>query len=108
MVVQTSQYVAGCFYADTSGLFNARTTTLADEKDEKEKDGKDAAAALHGVIDADAQSQWLVLVRPQGILEVIPPLCIFILPRISSTDTVDLGSPQTDTRIFYFPLGSAC
>ena len=62
--VKASRYLAGCFFSDTSDLFQAQLVN----------DG--AANATKGVTPAqtsmmtEGPSQWLVLVRPQGIMEV--------------------------------------
>lgn len=60
---QTSKYIAGCFYADTSGVFQSKTNASA-EGPEK------TVTTLQSVVTAGTKSQWLVLVRPQGVMEV--------------------------------------
>jgi hypothetical protein len=72
---QTSQYVAGCFYTDTSGLFH----TIPGSAPPDEKEATVPTTTVHGVVDASAQSQWLVLVRPQGVLEVRMPYTFLLL-----------------------------
>lgn len=71
---KTSQYVTGCFYTDKLGLFNPIATANAPPPDEKDASN---TVTLHSVVDANAQSQWLFLVRPQGVLE------IWALPKLS-------------------------
>lgn len=62
-VLQTSRYLAGCFYMDMTGLFKEQYRNSAP--------GAEAATAtLQSVVNAGNNSQWLLLVRPQGILEV--------------------------------------
>ena len=63
---QSSRYIAGCFYTDTSGLFEAQLHTAAGTN------GVDTAttSTIQGAVNSDKRSQWLILVRPQGIMEV--------------------------------------
>ena len=58
---QTSRYLAGYFYTDTSGLFQ----TFLNEDAPPE-----TATTLQGAMNAGNKTQWLVLVRPQGVVEV--------------------------------------
>lgn len=60
---QTSKYIAGCFYADTSGVFQSKANASA-EGPEK------TVTTLQGAVTAGSKSQWLFLVRPQGVMEV--------------------------------------
>lgn len=60
---QASRYLAGCFYTDVSGLFEQHYHNSAPNADA-------ATATLQAVVNAGAKSQWLLLVRPQGVLEV--------------------------------------
>jgi cleavage and polyadenylation specificity factor subunit 1 len=61
---KASRYLAGCFFSDTSDLFQTQLVNHG------------AANATKGVTTAqtsmitESPSQWLVLVRPQGIMEV--------------------------------------
>ena len=59
---QTSKYLAGYFYTDTSGLFQTYV----------KEDGA-AETTVQGAMNAGTKSQWLVLVRPQGVVEVRAP-----------------------------------
>lgn len=69
MPVQTSRYLAGYFYTDTSGLFQ----TFLNE----EVPAETPTSTLQGAMNAGSRSQWLVLVRPQGVVEVRAPTLNF-------------------------------
>ena len=62
MDIQSSRYLAGCFYTDTTGLlesnFENSTTPVG------------VTSTLSAAVNAGSKGQWLVLVRPQGIVEV--------------------------------------
>lgn len=65
-LLQTSRYLTGCFYADTSWLL------------EKQYEGNAAAASATSTLQAAVNNagnkgQWLVLMRPQGVMEVCRP-----------------------------------
>lgn len=64
---QSSRYLAGCFYTDTSGMFEMMTTdgTVAVSNNDK-----NITSTLQAAVAAGHNSQWLVLIRPQGIMEV--------------------------------------
>lgn len=60
---QTSKYIAGCFYADTSGIFQAKANATAEAE-------KTPTTTLQAAMNAGSKTQWLLLCRPQGIMEV--------------------------------------
>ena len=63
--VQTSRYLAGYFYTDTSGLFQSFVNT--------EVPAETPTSTLPGAMNSGGKSQWLVLARPQGVVEVRAP-----------------------------------
>ncbi|KAJ2930722.1 hypothetical protein H1R20_g6373, partial [Candolleomyces eurysporus] len=67
---RASRYLAGCFYTDVSGLFEKHYHNSAPATDA-------ATATLQAVVNAGAKSQWLLLVRPQGVFE------IWTLPKLA-------------------------
>lgn len=66
--LQSSRYLAGCFYTDSSGVLEMTTTdgtvTASCSAD------KNITSTLQAAVTAGYNSQWLVLIRPQGIIEV--------------------------------------
>lgn len=68
---QSSRYLAGCFYTDVSGIFEMTTSdgTIATSSSAE----KNITSTLQAVVAAGYNSQWLVLVRPQGVMEVRQP-----------------------------------
>lgn len=64
---QASRYLAGCFYTDPSNFFELVTT---DSTATSANTDKNVTTTLQGAISAGSHSQWLVLVRPQGTMEV--------------------------------------
>ncbi|KAI0687702.1 CPSF A subunit region-domain-containing protein [Cytidiella melzeri] len=89
---KTSKYVAGGFFADTTGIFCSQTNANADDADQN------VTSTLQTAMNAGAKTQWLLLVRPQGVLEIwtLPKLTlIFSTPLISTLDNVlvDSGDP---------------
>ncbi|KAF9448151.1 hypothetical protein P691DRAFT_801258 [Macrolepiota fuliginosa MF-IS2] len=85
---KSSKYLAGCFFADSTGLFEAQF----------ENQTPTPAGAATSTIQAvsGAKSQWLLLVRPQGVLE------IWTLPKLwlafSTSAIASLQPVLTDTH----------
>ncbi|KAI0341420.1 hypothetical protein BDW22DRAFT_1408067 [Trametopsis cervina] len=87
---KTSKYVSGCFFNDTSGIFQSRPNSDAE--------GAEQNVTLQSAMNAGAKTQWLLLVRPHGVLEIwtLPKLTlIFSTSLISTLDNVlvDSGDP---------------
>ncbi|KAF8119582.1 CPSF A subunit region-domain-containing protein [Boletus edulis] len=104
---KTSRYLAGCFYTDITGVFEMTTTdgtvTASSSAD------KNITSTLQAAVTAGHNSQWLVLVRPQGIIEIwsLPKLMLVFSSVAISTlepvlnDTFDppaLSLPQDPPR----------
>ncbi|RPD55582.1 hypothetical protein L226DRAFT_490064 [Lentinus tigrinus ALCF2SS1-7] len=66
---KTSKYLAGYFYTDTSGLFQSFLNT--------EVPAETPTSTLQSAMNSGSKSQWLVLVRPQGVVE------IWTLPKLT-------------------------
>ncbi|KAF8631110.1 hypothetical protein AX17_005155 [Amanita inopinata Kibby_2008] len=65
---KSSRYLTGCFYADSSKLF--------DTQYEGSLSGT-LVSTLQAAVSAGSRSQWLLLLRPQGVLE------IWTLPKLN-------------------------
>ncbi|OSD02613.1 hypothetical protein PYCCODRAFT_1477600 [Trametes coccinea BRFM310] len=90
---KSSRYIAGCFYTGTSGLFQ----TLVNDQAPAEA----ATSTLQGAMNAGSNTQWLILVRPQGVVEIwtLPKLTLaFSTTLLASLDHVvtdSLDPPAT-------------
>jgi len=62
---QTSRYLAGCFYVDSTGLFEGNLTTSVALNG--------TTTTLQAAVNAGSKGQSLVLIRPQGVMEVRAP-----------------------------------
>ncbi|KAI5121116.1 hypothetical protein M0805_002789 [Coniferiporia weirii] len=74
---KVSRYSSGCFFSDKSGIFELHTnpaSASAETADVKQKSG---SASLESAVDTQRGTQWLVLCRPQGVVE------IWTLPKLS-------------------------
>ncbi|KAH8116054.1 cleavage factor protein [Phellopilus nigrolimitatus] len=89
---KVSRYSAGCFFSDQSGIFELHTNPKSTASDNKQKG---ATASLESAVDAQRGTQWLILCRPQGVIE------IWTLPKLSivySTSIIkDLPSVLSDS-----------
>ncbi|KAF9527699.1 CPSF A subunit region-domain-containing protein [Crepidotus variabilis] len=70
---KTSKYLTGCFYMDSTGLFEKHY----------ENSVSPTTSTLQATVSAGNGSQWLVLMRPQGIME------IWTLPKLMLAFTTD-------------------
>lgn len=62
---QSSRYLAGCFFSDALGVFQTRQNSNIVIT----SNGPQKTSTLANVASGN-QSQWLVLCRPQGVMEV--------------------------------------
>ncbi|TFK49248.1 hypothetical protein OE88DRAFT_1662681 [Heliocybe sulcata] len=71
---KTSRYLAGSFFNDSTGLFQAQGASRS-----QSANGVDtpATTTLQTVLNSGSKTQWLILVRPQGVME------IWTLPKLS-------------------------
>lgn len=60
--IQTSRYLVGCFYIDTTGLFETSLRTTVPLNG--------ATSTLQAAVTSGNSGQSLILIRPQGIMEV--------------------------------------
>ncbi|KAI9568018.1 CPSF A subunit region-domain-containing protein [Boletus coccyginus] len=97
---KSSRYLAGCFYIDTSSVFEMTTTdgtVVASGSADK-----NITSTLQAAVTAGHNSQWLVLIRPQGVMEIwsLPKLTlVFSSVAISAlepvlNDTFDPPAPS--------------
>ncbi|KAG8216364.1 CPSF A subunit region-domain-containing protein [Butyriboletus roseoflavus] len=65
---KSSRYLAGCFYTDTSNAFEMATTdgTVAASSNAD----NNITSTLQAAVTTGHNSQWLVLIRPQGVMEI--------------------------------------
>ncbi|KXN84455.1 Protein CFT1 [Leucoagaricus sp. SymC.cos] len=77
---KSSRYLGGCFFSDTTGLFEAQF---------ENKLPPSATSTIQAA--SGGKSQWLLLIRPQGVLEIwtLPKLLLaFSTSGISSLQSV--------------------
>ncbi|EJD52944.1 hypothetical protein AURDEDRAFT_81080 [Auricularia subglabra TFB-10046 SS5] len=96
---KASRYLAASFYQDHSGLFQVGT---ARSLKGKEKANAPASTTIEAAMDEGRGSQWLVLCRPQGVVEIwaLPKLTLVFscggvsdIPPVMA-DTFDLATPS--------------
>ncbi|KAG5652679.1 hypothetical protein H0H81_004116 [Sphagnurus paluster] len=84
---KTSRYLAGCFYIDTTGLFEHNL------KSSVPLNG--ATTTLQAAVNAGSSGQSLILVRPQGVMEIwnLPKLAlVFSTSLLASLQNVLIDS----------------
>lgn len=74
--LQASRYLAGCFYVDSTGLFESNLTTSVTLNG--------PTTTLQAAVNAGSRGQSLVLVRPQGVMEV----CTLCLEKSTSCNWI--------------------
>ncbi|KAK0240309.1 CPSF A subunit region-domain-containing protein [Armillaria nabsnona] len=103
---KTSRYLTGCFFTDFSGVFEHALESSAAVPNSAVSE---KTSTLQNVVSSGHRTQWLLLVRPQGILEIwaLPKLTlVFSTSAISTlqnvlTDSHDppsLSLPQDPPR----------
>ncbi|KZT66632.1 hypothetical protein DAEQUDRAFT_714689 [Daedalea quercina L-15889] len=99
---KASKYLAGCFYADTSGTFQTHQSADA-------AGAEGITSTLQSAMDSGKKSQWLILVRPQGVVEIwtLPKLTLAFSTTLlaslepvlnDSLDPVSVSLPQDPPR----------
>ncbi|KAF9460288.1 CPSF A subunit region-domain-containing protein [Collybia nuda] len=76
---KTSRYLTGCFYVDSTGLFeNSLETTVP---------MTGPTSTLQAAVNAGSKGQSLILVRPQGVMEVwnLPKLALVFSTSMLAT-----------------------
>ncbi|GLB39375.1 putative CPSF A subunit region [Lyophyllum shimeji] len=98
---KSSRYLTGCFYVDSTGLFEQNM------KSSVPLNG--ATSTLQAAVNAGSCGQTLILIRPQGIMEIwnLPKLAlVFSTPLVATLENVLTDShdppapspPQDPTR----------
>jgi hypothetical protein len=64
---KTSRYIAGSFFNDTTGMFKTRVNENAPAAN---GDAQPATSTLQAAMTAGQKTQWLMLCRPQSVVEV--------------------------------------
>jgi len=64
---KASRYIAGSFFDDTTGMF---TTRVNENAPAANGDAQPVTSTLQAVMTAGQKTQWLMLCRPQGVVEV--------------------------------------
>ena len=94
---KTSRYIAGSFFNDTTGIFK---TSVNENAFAANGDAQLATSTLQVAMTTGQKTQWLMLCRPQGVVEV----------RSLSRDPlkthhylcVDLDSPQVNFGFLHY------
>ncbi|ESK98097.1 cleavage and polyadenylation specific protein [Moniliophthora roreri MCA 2997] len=74
---KSSRYLTGCFFTDSTGLFEKNHQTNIPPPSATSEKGGNITSTLQSVVSAENRTQWLMLVRPQGVME------IWTLPKLS-------------------------
>ena len=64
---KASRYIAGSFFDDTTGMFK---TCVNENLSAANGDAQPATSTLQSAMTAGQKTQWLMLCRPQGVVEV--------------------------------------
>ncbi|KAK7451137.1 mRNA cleavage and polyadenylation factor subunit [Stygiomarasmius scandens] len=74
---KTSRYLTGCFFTDHTGVFEHNMNSgVIPASASSEKNEKPTTTTLNAVVN-DNKTQWLMLIRPQGVME------IWTLPKLT-------------------------
>ncbi|KAI0259707.1 CPSF A subunit region-domain-containing protein [Gloeopeniophorella convolvens] len=89
---KTSRYIAGSFFTDSTGIFKTRANENADAAN---GETQPTTSTLQAAMNAGQKTQWLMLCRPQGVVE------IWTLPKLnlafSTTAVASLQSLLIDS-----------
>lgn len=69
---ETSRYLTGCFFTDHTGLFQSALENVGAPPGSAVSEKP--TSTLQNVMGPATRTQWLLLVRPQGVVEVWLPL----------------------------------
>lgn len=70
--LQNSRYLTGCFFTDSTGIFETRANQDLPAAGTTGVDN--TVTTLQAAVNSEKRSQWLILVRPQGVMEVCEKL----------------------------------
>ncbi|KAF5359903.1 hypothetical protein D9758_013993 [Tetrapyrgos nigripes] len=100
---KTSRYLSGCFFTDHTGVFeNNLVSNVIPQSASSDKNNKVAATTTLNSVVSNNKSQWLMLVRPQGVMEIwtLPKLTLVFstsaLPQLHHT-LIDSHDPPAST-----------
>ncbi|KIM78173.1 hypothetical protein PILCRDRAFT_98438 [Piloderma croceum F 1598] len=105
---KSSRYVAGCFFTDSTGIFEAHANPDSSTVGTNGVD-KTVTSTLQAAVNSEKRSQWLILVRPQGVMEIwsLPKLTLVHSTEgiatlqpvlVDSSDLPALSIPQDPPR----------
>jgi cleavage and polyadenylation specificity factor subunit 1 len=89
---KTSRYIAGSFFMDSTGIFKTRANENGPSAN---GDAQSATSTLQSVMNAGQKTQWLMLCRPQGVVEIwtLPKLTLaFSTTAIASLQNILVDS----------------
>ncbi|KAJ7248582.1 CPSF A subunit region-domain-containing protein [Mycena haematopus] len=92
---KSSRYLTGCFFTDSTGLFDSCLESAVVPNSAISTDKTQTSTLTSG-----SRSRWLVLVRPQGVVEIwtLPKLTlVFSTPLLASLQNVITDSHQPPT-----------
>ncbi|KAJ6588439.1 CPSF A subunit region-domain-containing protein [Mycena capillaripes] len=95
---KSSRYLTGCFFSDPTGLFDSCLESTA-VPDSAVSADRNQTSTLSGVSSGNS-SKWLVLVRPQGVVEfwTLPKLTlVFSTHQLANLQNVIADSHQPPT-----------
>ncbi|THU95820.1 cleavage factor protein [Dendrothele bispora CBS 962.96] len=102
---KTSRYLTGCFFTDHSGVFEHNLQTgVVPPSASSEKNEKPTTTTLNAVVN-DNKTQWLLLVRPQGVMEIwtLPKLTLVFstsaLPQLHPVLTDSHDPPANSSAV---------
>ncbi|KAF5370352.1 hypothetical protein D9758_007006 [Tetrapyrgos nigripes] len=114
---KTSRYLSGCFFTDHTGVFeNNLVSNVIPQSVSSDKNNKVAATTTLNSVVSNNKSQWLMLVRPQGVMEIwtLPKLTLVFstsaLPQLhpvlmdshdppANSSTVTQKEPQPQAQV---------
>jgi hypothetical protein len=82
---------------DSTGIFKTRANENGPSAN---GDAQSATSTLQSVMNAGQKTQWLMLCRPQGVVEVSPRHVTITLSHMCSV-RLDLDPPQIDFGVLY-------
>ncbi|KAJ7094010.1 CPSF A subunit region-domain-containing protein [Mycena belliarum] len=96
--VKTSRYLTGCFFNDSTGIFDScfESAAVPDSAVSADKNQTSTVSAVTSGIS----SKWLILVRPQGVMEIwtLPKMTlVFSTPLLANLQNVITDSHQPAT-----------
>ncbi|KZT36486.1 hypothetical protein SISSUDRAFT_989137 [Sistotremastrum suecicum HHB10207 ss-3] len=99
---KSSRYIAGSFFTDKTGMFSVLSAQSGEPVQLNGKEKTAGTSSIEAATDTDRGTQWLLLCRPQGVMEIwaLPKLTlVFSTPIISTlqsilADSFDIAAPS--------------